>query len=155
MPTLIAGFKRQSDDLNGAFLGLSFPIPAFDRNAGAIEGASAGSRWAAERLTLTRSKVRAEVEIALSRYRAFRAIAASGTLGAGESPMELLDIALLAYAEGEAGLLDLLDAAEAVREAVVADVRLRADVWIAYYDLERALGGIAPEVPQPNEEQDR
>ncbi len=38
-------------------------------------------------------------------------------------------------------LIGVLDAAAALREAHIAEVRLRADLWTAYYDLERAVGG--------------
>ena len=54
---------------------------------------------------------------------------------------DLLDIASVAYAEGEMELIEWLDAAEALLEAELARVRIRADLWINYYDLERAVGG--------------
>jgi outer membrane protein TolC len=38
-------------------------------------------------------------------------------------------------------LIDLLDAAEALSDAQIAETRLRADLWTSYYDLERAVGG--------------
>jgi cobalt-zinc-cadmium efflux system outer membrane protein len=56
---------------------------------------------------------------------------------------DLLDVALLSYAEGELSLLEVLDAARAYSEAGVTKTRLRAAHWIAYFDLERAVGGFA------------
>jgi outer membrane protein, heavy metal efflux system len=44
--TATGGLKRQSDGLRGAFLGLSLPVPVFDRGAGAVEAADAGRRAA-------------------------------------------------------------------------------------------------------------
>jgi outer membrane protein TolC len=38
-------------------------------------------------------------------------------------------------------LVQLLDAAEALWDARTAQARLKADLWTAYYDLERAVGG--------------
>ena len=58
----------------------------------------------------------------------------------------------MAYEEGEMELIELLDAAEALRAARLAETRLRADLWISYYDLERAVGGFDGFV---NEEEDR
>ncbi len=58
-------------------------------------------------------------------------------------PDDLLDMALVAYAEGEMELVELLDAADALHEARTAELSLRAAFWTAYFDLERALGGFA------------
>ena len=54
---------------------------------------------------------------------------------------DLLQIAQLAYDAGEMDLVQLLDAAEALWDARTARARLKADLWTAYYDLERAVGG--------------
>ena len=54
---------------------------------------------------------------------------------------DLLQIAQVAYDAGEMDLVQLLDAAEALWGARTAQVRLKADLWTAYYDLERAVGG--------------
>ena len=56
-------------------------------------------------------------------------------------PNDLLDIALASYDEGEMELVELLDAADALHEARTAESRLRAALWTAYFDLDRALGG--------------
>jgi outer membrane protein TolC len=49
-----------------------------------------------------------------------------------------------AYAEGEMTFLEMLDATRAFRDARLTAATLRADTWIAYYDLLRAMGR-APE----------
>ena len=54
---------------------------------------------------------------------------------------DLLQIAQVAYDAGEMDLVQLLDAAEALWDARTAQARLKADLWTAYYDLERAAGG--------------
>ena len=63
--------------------------------------------------------------------------------GVGGASSDLLQIAQVAYDLGEMELLELLDAAEAQWAARTADARLRADLWIAFYDLERATGGFS------------
>jgi outer membrane protein TolC len=55
---------------------------------------------------------------------------------------------MVAYEEGEMELVALLDAAEATHAARTDRARLQADLWIAYFDLERALGGF----PAPGQE---
>jgi outer membrane protein, heavy metal efflux system len=55
--TATGGFKRQSDGLTGLFLGLSLPVPLFDRGGGAVEAADAGTLAAEARLALVRREV--------------------------------------------------------------------------------------------------
>jgi outer membrane protein, heavy metal efflux system len=140
--TATGGFKRQSDGLRGGFLGVSIPVPLFDRGAGGVEAAEAGLRAAEERLTLTRRQLENDVQRAREKHRA---LAARSALLVGEGVTEgaddLLDIALVAYDEGEMELVELLDAAEAAHAARSDRTRLQTDLWIAYFDLERALGG--------------
>lgn len=142
--TATGGFKRQSDGVRGAFLGLSAPLPLFDRNRGAVEAAEAATRVAEEREELTRGQVRADILQAQEAYEALRARAALVTTGTDEPQDDLLGIALVAYAEGAMELVELLDAADALHEARSDEARLSSALWIAYFDLERALGGFGP-----------
>jgi outer membrane protein TolC len=111
-----------------------------------VEAADAGRRAAEHRLDLTRRQVEND---ALRAQEAYGALAARATLlgdlgDAGGVPADdLLSIAVFAYDEGEMELLELLDAAEAMHAAATGRARLRTDLWIAYFDLERALGGFA------------
>lgn len=140
--TATGGFKRQSDGLSGAFVGLSLPVPLFDRGGGAVQAADAGTRAAEERLALVRREVRNDARRAGDAYRTLLrrtellSEAASVTAGG-----DLLQIASIAYEEGEMELIELLDAADAYQQALTAEARRGADLWIAYFDLERALGG--------------
>ena len=141
--TATAGFKRQSDGRRGAFLGLSLPVPLFDRGTGAVEAATAGLRAAEERLVLTRRQLENDVLRAIESYETFQRrsqLLSEDDMG---DPDDLLDMALVAYAEGEMELVELLDAADALHEARTAELSLRAAFWTAYFDLERALGGFA------------
>lgn len=140
--TATGGFKRQSDGLTGAFLGLSLPVPLFDRGGGAVQAADAATRAAEDRLALVRREVWNDARRAGEAYRTFlqRAVrlseAAPETVGG-----DLLQIASVAYEEGEMELIELLDAAGAFQQALTAEARRRGELWIAYFDLERALGG--------------
>lgn len=139
--TAMGGFKRQSDGLTGAFLGLSLPLPFWDRRGGAIDAASARVTASESRLLLTRRLVRNDVEAALSRYRSLQQRTDLLTEAVPSEGGDLLEIAQVAYEEGEMELIGLLDAAEALRQARLNEARLRADLWESYYDLERAVGG--------------
>ena len=139
--TAVGGAKRQSDGFRGIFLGLSIPLPLFDRSAGAIEATEAQVRSAEERLALTSRQVENDLNRAIEVYRSLRG--RSELLGENllEEDPDLLQMAQVAYDAGEMDLVQLLDAAEALWDARTAQARLKADLWTAYYDLERAAGG--------------
>ena len=139
--TAIGGVKRQSDGFRGLFLGLSIPLSLFDRGAGSVEATEAQVRSAEERLLLTSRQVENDLRRAIESYRSLRS--RHEFLGEdvlNEEP-DLLQIAQVAYDAGEMDLVELLDAAEALWDARTAQARLKADLWTAFYDLERAAGG--------------
>ena len=145
--TATGGYKRRSDGFGGAFLGLSVPIPLFDRRSGEIEAAGARVRTTEERRMLTRRRIEADLRNAIDSYRSLKdrsAFLEGNRLG---SP-NILEIAQVAYDAGEMTLVELLDAAEALRDARMAESRLGAELWIAFYDLERAQGGFDAAAPQ-------
>jgi cobalt-zinc-cadmium efflux system outer membrane protein len=127
--------------MTGAFLGLSLPLPLWDRRGGVVDAAEARVTAAESRLALTRRRVENDVRRALETYESLsqRAERLSGT--ATDEAADLLEIARVAYAEGEMELIELLDAAEALWEVQNAESRLIADLWTGYYDVERAFGG--------------
>jgi cobalt-zinc-cadmium efflux system outer membrane protein len=141
-PAAIGGYKSQSDGLRGAFFGLSLPLPLFDRRSAATAEATAATARADARLTLARRQVENDILLAYAAYQAARERA---RLFAGEllaEPEALLRIAGVAYAEGEMTLVELLDAVDAYRAARIAAIEARRDWWIAFFDLERAAGGL-------------
>lgn len=146
--TATGGFKRQSDGFNGVFLGLSIPLPLFDRKRGAIDAAEAHVGTLETRLGLTQRQVENDLRRAIESYESLKRRAEVRGDGVLEASSDLLEIAQVAYDLGEMGLLEILDAAEALRGAQNASFQLKADLWTAYYDLERATGGFAA-APQP------
>ena len=143
-PTLVVGYKRISGGLHGGIVGLEIPLPLLDRKGGDADAASARLDAAESRRSTVRREVENDVRTSVEAYasltRVDRLIA--DTLLAGSA--DILDIALAAYSEGEMTLLELLDAAGAFRDAQTAAAHLIAELWIAYYDLERATGGPLP-----------
>jgi len=139
--TLTGGYKRQSDGLDGYFLGGSLPLPVFDRRQGDVAAAGARVRRGATQLDLVRRTVANDVRIAFSAYLSVleRVDLIRGQLLDGVD--DLLRIAQVSYGEGGMSLLELLDAADAYRESQIAVSELTAELWIRYYDLERAMGG--------------
>lgn len=139
--TAIGGFKRQSDGFSGVHIGVSLPLPLWDRRSGAIDAARARVIMATSRFALTHRQIQNDVRAATAAYGSLRLrVAGLGNDGAVAGG-DILAIAQVAYEEGEMELLDLLDAAAATLDAESLDARLRADLWIAYYQLDRAVGG--------------
>jgi outer membrane protein, heavy metal efflux system len=139
-PNLFGGLKR-ADDVSGrqtgAVFGLSVSVPVFD--AGGRESA----RWAAER-------ARVEAERASIEYRIrSEIIGASEVLKMRQTALsqeqqgaadELVQIAEVAYREGEVGILELLDAVRTASRARIRNIDLRLEARLAQIALERAVG---------------
>ena len=139
-PTLFGGVKR-ADDVSGrqtgGVFGVSVSVPLFD--AGARESA----RWAAEgaRVDAERAsieyRIRSEI-IGASEVLSMRHAALSQEQqGAAD---ELVQMAEVAYREGEVGILELLDAVRTASRARIRSIDLRLDARLAQIALERAVG---------------
>ena len=114
--------------------------------------AAAGARTesAETELALVERLIAREATLAaewLAAARAFR-IALGGNSGAEAAA--LIESARIAYEEGEVGVVELVDAAEAFVDARLLEADARRDEWIAWYELEYAVGGVSTE-PEPGE----
>jgi cobalt-zinc-cadmium efflux system outer membrane protein len=139
-PSVTAGYKRQSDGFEGAFLGIGIPLPLFDRNRGAAEAEAERLDAAQTQQILARREIRNEVRRAHAAYASTRRQSQllSDELLRGSG--DLLRIAQTSYGEGEMSLVELLDAADAYRDARLRSVDLRADLWTRYFSLLRSMG---------------
>ena len=139
-PSVTAGYKRQSDGFEGAFLGVGIPLPLFDRNRGAAEAEAERLDAAQTQQILARREIRNEVRRAHAAYTSARRqnqlLGDDLLRGTGD----LLRIAQTSYGEGEMSLVELLDAADAYRDARLTSIDLQADLWSRYFRLLRAMG---------------
>ena len=139
-PNLFGGMKRADDESGretGGVFGVSVALPLFDA------GRREAERWEAERARVEaervsiESRIRSEITGA-SEVLAVRQAALSGEQqGAAE---ELVQIAEVAYREGEVGILELLDAVRTASRAVIRSIELRLGVRLAQIAVERAVG---------------
>jgi len=143
-PTLMAGFKRQSDGFQGVFLGATVGLPLFNRNAGLIEAETARLHAAETRHVLAMRQVENEVRQTYASYTSLRERVALIQQDLLAETGDLLEIALTSYSEGEMTLIELLDAATAYRDARLTSIDLQAALWTSYYDVLRAAGGPLP-----------
>lgn len=136
---LEAGYKKRTGGFNGFIFGVSIPLPLFSRNQGSI------ARGQAE---LEQQKVAYEALKKTAVYEAsllFERITSLQTRiadlsGQIETSRELTKIAGISYEEGEAGLLDLLDAVRSEKELATEYNSLIYEYWASLFELERVTG---------------
>lgn len=145
MPTLSGGYKQErqaglSDRLRGFVVGVSVPIPLWDRQAGSLASAQADlARRGSERDALRRDAAR-DVRAAFDAHQALAAELAILAPQLGDAAAAARRSADTAYAEGEIGLLEWLDAVRAYHDAEVAFATLQSDYIARRAALERATG---------------
>ena len=140
-PSLFGGVKR-ADELSGrktgGVFGVTVALPLFDR------GGREGARWEAERLRVEAERMFIEYRIrseitGASAVLTLRHAALSQDQQEGAAE-ELVQIAVVAYREGEVGILELLDAARTASRARTRSIDLRLEARLAQLALERAVG---------------
>jgi len=128
-------------DRTGTSLGAGLAIPLWSRNRGAIEAATANRKRASSDVAVLRVDLESElVQVSTEYERALAAIRLhrEGWTAAAEQSVA---IATFSFENGEASLLDVLDAQRAHLEVSLAE----ADSWtalkIARAEIERLIGG--------------
>ena len=140
--TVGGGVKRADDDRDtrtGGVVGVSVTLPLFNRGARDV------TRWNAERArvefdrAVVEAAIRAEITTALAVLSLRRQVAAMSR-DALTSSDELVTIADVAYREGEAGILQLLDAYRTRGRAQERAAAARLELRLGEIALERAVG---------------
>ena len=139
-PTLFGGVKR-ADEVSGrktgGVFGVTLALPLFD------DGGRDAARWEAERSRVDaermfiEDRIRSEITGAAEVLTLRQAALSQEPQGTAE---ELVQIAVVAYREGEVGILELLDAARTASRARIRSIDLRLDARLAQIALERAVG---------------
>jgi outer membrane protein, heavy metal efflux system len=139
-PNLFGGVKR-ADELSGrktgGVFGVTVPLPLFD------SGGREAARWEAERSRVEAERmfiewrIRNEITSASEVLALRQATLSQEQQGTAE---ELVQIAVVAYREGEVGILELLDAARTASRATIRSIDLRLDARLSQIALERAVG---------------
>jgi cobalt-zinc-cadmium efflux system outer membrane protein len=139
---LFGGLKRaqiESDRERGGVFGINVSLPLFDT------GRREAARWVAERTRIEAERasierqIRAEIARASETLALRQAALADDTETAGD---DLIQIAEVAYREGEMGILELLDAFRTAARAHMRSIDLRRDARLAQVALERAVGDV-------------
>jgi cobalt-zinc-cadmium efflux system outer membrane protein len=139
-PSLFGGIKRAdavAERETGGVFGVTLSVPLFDT------GGREAARWEAERAradaerAAIEHRVRGEIAGASEVLSLRQAALAQEQQGAAD---ELAQIAVVAYREGEVGILELLDAVRTASRARMRTLELRLDARLAQIALERAVG---------------
>lgn len=123
-----------------ALVGLSLELPVRDAGAAARARAAGELALAEAELATIQRGVEAEVASALEVYRHLAEAAPAAGPGLAERGAEVASIAGMAYREGAATLMELLDARRAHADARAAAATRAAELAIAQIELARALG---------------
>jgi cobalt-zinc-cadmium efflux system outer membrane protein len=128
-------------DREATHLGLALTIPLWSRNRGAIARRRAeSSRADAELRALTR-ELESALDQASATYRGALAAVRLHEEGWTECARTSLDIAGFSFENGEASLLDLLDAQRAYLGVRLTEAESRAGLAVVRAEIERLIGG--------------
>jgi cobalt-zinc-cadmium efflux system outer membrane protein len=142
-PTLTAGWKRTKalgQEDTGFIASLSVPLPIFERGQAGVEQATAERQRVGLEAEILKREIRAEVQAALARERAARQAAQRFGEDVERRAGELRRIAELAYAEGESGILELLDAHRTSLAMELRVLAVRYEAKNAQIERDRAIG---------------
>jgi len=144
LPQLVvgAGVLRRDDGIDTAYgpvVSVGVTVPLWNSGSAAVRREEARAAALESELLITRRRVEAEQNAAAARLAAARDAAVTAA-GAREDAGRLGTIAETAYQAGEIGVVELLDAYEAAREADLSVIALATDAALAAVEYDLAIG---------------
>ena len=137
----LQGFGTTDPEGIALTVGISIPLPLFDRNQGAIARARAQEHAALLEHHATTAELTADLTRALAIERARHAAAAQFEADAIERLPRVRTMAEASYRAGQGGIVELLDALDAITEARLREIELVAAVLDAELDVRAAARG--------------
>jgi outer membrane protein, heavy metal efflux system len=143
-PVLNAGLKRaevgQRGIANGPVVGITIPLPLFNKGRTEVARYSAEQERASARLEMLSQQIRAIVDGAVQAFTVRQRARNEYRGQLAESGPELVRIAAVGFQEGEIGILQLLDAYRVQRQAQLRMLEIDVAVKEAHIELERVVG---------------
>lgn len=144
LPQLVvgAGVLRRDDGVDTAYgpvISVGVTVPLWNAGSAAVRREEARAAALESELLIARRRVEAEQNAAAARLAAARDAAVTAA-GAREDAGRLGTIAETAYQAGEIGVVELLDAYEAARDADLSVIALALDAAIAAVEYDLAIG---------------
>ena len=143
-PTFLVQYEREPPDRpNSAGLGVSFTLPLFHRNEGAIRAADASREAALIEVERVKARAQSELRIAASNLETARTRTTTLVDELLPKARHVRETVAFSWAEGAASLLELLEAERNLNDLRLAAAGARADLVLAVAD-ERAARGLFP-----------
>lgn len=136
----VGGGYNRTLETNSFYLALQLPVPLFNRNQGNIGAALAGARRSESLLSWKRVQIRSEVERAFKAYRLQQANLQRLEQTIIQSAVRVAELTQVSYWEGEATLLEYLDALRVKLDASLGFHDLLFQLERARIELEKAVG---------------
>ncbi len=136
------GLLRRDDGIDTAYgpvVSVGVTVPLWNSGSAAVRREEARAAALGSELLIARRRVEAEQNAAAARLSAAREAAVTAA-GAREDAGRLGTIAETAYQAGEIGVVELLDAYEAAREADLSVIALATDAALAAVEYDLAIG---------------
>lgn len=142
--TLSVGSQRADEvGRRQAVLGLSVPLPLFDRNSGRLGAALRRADKAREELAAAGTALAADLEAAVTRYEAAKAETALLRDDVIPDARTNHALTLKGFEHGKFAFLDVLDAQRTLAQAQARRWGALLAAWQAFADIERMTGGDA------------
>lgn len=140
-PTIVVQYEHQPPDLAETVgVGVSFSLPVWNRNSGAILAAGAGRNQAVQQQRRVEAKIAAEISAAEQSYQAAMERYRRQSNVIAPKSSAVLKTVELAYEKGGASLLELLAAERTDLETRLSAAQASADTATALAALCAALG---------------
>ena len=143
-PMVTAGLKRTqvfpTGNGSGAVIGISIPLPVFNKGQTEVARFSAEQDRVKARRDLLTQQITAFVAGAYEVYSARLSALEVFERETGDAGAELLRVARIGYQEGELGILPLLDAYRLKRQTTLRRLELQLAVKESEVELSRAAG---------------
>lgn len=141
--TLSAGvINNQEVGLNQALLGLSIPIPVFDRNQGNVQEAVSRKFKAEDELVALKNKIQTNLVTQYERLIAARQAALALQTEILPNAQSAFDAANRGFSLGKFNFLDVLDAQRTLYQAKTQYVNALLDAHQSIAEIERTLGDV-------------
>ncbi len=142
--TISAGVVNNQElgGLNQALLGLSIPIPVFDRNQGNLQEAVSRQYKAQDELVALRSQLQANLSTDYERLNAARQTSESLRTEILPGAQSAFDAANKGFSAGKFNFLDVLDAQRTLFQAKSQYIQALLEAHQAVAEIERILGDV-------------
>ncbi len=137
--TVEGGYKARNGGFNGFILGISTPLPITNRNQGKIQELIAVREAEKLHVAAVENNLSRSLEVAVEKlaYLSSREQRLSQQIGELE---KIVQIARFNFEEGEAGLIEILDAVRNQSDLILELNHTIMESWFVVFDLENLTG---------------